>query len=60
MIGCYLSALPRKFMRMMAGYPSQIGCFEVRRASITPLATLLSIIWLELESWKGRFRPGAD
>ena len=29
MVGCYLNSLPRKFMRIMAGHPPQMGCFEV-------------------------------
>ncbi|KAJ6780567.1 hypothetical protein PWT90_10658 [Aphanocladium album] len=53
-VGCYLSALPRKFMRVMAGHPAQPGCFEVRRANLTPPDTLLSLIWPDLDQWKGR------
>src|SRR5436190_149346 len=59
MVGCYLNSLPRKFMRTMAGHPPQLGCFEVRRAGLTPPDTLLSMIWPELDTWKGRFGPGA-
>ena len=59
-VGCYLNSLPRKFMRIMAGHPPQMGCFEIRRAGITPPDALLSMIWPELESWKGRFGPDAD
>lgn len=59
MIGCYLNCLPRKFMRVMAGHPSQIGCFDISRAKVTPSAELLSMIWPELDSWKGRFGPQA-
>ena len=43
-------------MRTMAGHPSQIGCFEVRRASVAPPDALLSMVWPELDAWKGRFR----
>ena len=57
MVGCYLNSLPREFMRLMAGYPSQIGCFEIRRAGITPPNALLLIIWPELDKWKGCFGP---
>ena len=59
MIGCYLNSLPRKFMRVMAGHPSQMGCFEIGRASVTPPDELLSMIWPELDAWKGRFGPQA-
>jgi hypothetical protein len=59
-IGCYLNSLPREFMRVMAGHPSQIGCFEIRRASVTPPDELLSLIWPELDVQKSRFGPQAD
>ena len=57
MVGCYLSSLPRKFMRVMAGHPPQMGCFEIRRASVAPPSHLLSLIWPELDAWKDRFGP---
>jgi Centromere DNA-binding protein complex CBF3 subunit, domain 2 len=57
MVGCYLSSLPRKFMRIMAGHPPQMGCFEIRRASVTPRGKLLSLIWPQLDQWKDRFGP---
>jgi hypothetical protein len=60
MVGCYLNSLPREFMRTMAGHPSQLGCFEVRRASVAPPDELLSLIWPELDAWKGRFGPQPD
>ena len=60
MIGCYLNSLPRKFMRTMAGHLPQKGCFEIRRASITPPETLLSLIWPDLGRWKGRFGPAPN
>jgi hypothetical protein len=59
MIGCYLNSLPREFMRIMAGHPPQMGCFEVYRASVTPPDELLSLIWPELDAWKDRFGPQA-
>jgi hypothetical protein len=47
MTGCYLNCLPRKFMRVMAGHPPQIGCYEVSRdngtiqySSIPPILRL--------------------
>jgi hypothetical protein len=59
MVGCYLNALPRKFMRIMAGHPPQMGCFEIHRAGVTPPDALLSMIWPKLDTWKGRFGPQA-
>ncbi|KJZ69682.1 hypothetical protein HIM_10929 [Hirsutella minnesotensis 3608] len=60
MVGCYLNSLPRKFMRTMAGHPPQIGCFEIRRAGVAPPEILLSMIWPELDRWRGRFGPGTE
>jgi hypothetical protein len=57
MVGCYLNALPRKFMRTMAGHPPQLGCFDIPRAGVAPPAELLSLIWPQLDAWKGRFGP---
>jgi hypothetical protein len=59
MVGCYLNSLPRKFMRTMAGHPPQMGCFEIPRAAVAPPDELLSLIWPELDAWKGRFGPHA-
>ena len=56
MIGCYLNSLPREFMRAMAGHPPQMGCFEICRA-IAPSNVLLSMIWPQLDVWKGQFGP---
>ena len=58
MVGCYLNALPRQFMRSMAGHPAGMGCFEIRRAAVQPPDELLSQIWPELDCWKGCFGPG--
>ncbi|KAJ6436387.1 short-chain dehydrogenase [Purpureocillium lavendulum] len=60
MVGCYLNSLPHKFMRTMAGHRPQIGCFEIRRAGVTPPEVLLSMIWPELDRWRGRFGPGTE
>ena len=50
MVGYYLNSLPRKFMRTMAGHPSQMGCFEIPRAAVTPPDALLSLIWPQLDA----------
>jgi len=60
MVGCYLNSLPRQFMRSMAGHPAQLGCFEIRRAGLTPPPILLSMIWPELDRWKDRFGSNLD
>ncbi|KAL6401360.1 hypothetical protein AUP68_15229 [Ilyonectria robusta] len=41
----------------MARHLLQKGCFETRRASIMPPETLLSLIWPDLNRWKGQFGP---
>jgi hypothetical protein len=57
MVGCYLDALPRKFMRSIAGHPAQMGCFNLPRA-VTPPPALLSMIWPELDQWvEGARKP---
>jgi centromere DNA-binding complex CBF3 subunit-like protein/transcriptional activator of glycolytic enzymes GCR1 len=60
MIGCYLNSLPRKFMRRMAGHPDKMGCFDIPRARVSPPESLLSMIWPQLDRWKGRFGPGPE
>ena len=42
-------------MRRMGGHPDQKGCFEIRRAAVTPPDELLTLIWPELDNWKGKF-----
>ncbi|KAM4067952.1 centromere DNA-binding protein complex CBF3 subunit [Hirsutella rhossiliensis] len=59
MVGCYLNSLPRKFMRTMAGHPPQAGCFEIRRAGVTPPEVLLDDL-ARADSWRGRFGPGTE
>ena len=58
-IGYYLNSLLHKFMRVMAGHSVQIGCFEICRANIRPPDELLSMIWPQLDTWKGYFGPQA-
>jgi hypothetical protein len=50
MVGCYLDALPRKFMRSIAGHPVQMGCFNLPRA-LPPPQALVRMIWPELNRW---------
>ena len=56
-VDSYLNSLPRKFMRTLAGHFPQMGCFEIRRASVAPPAELLSMIWPQLDGWTDRFGP---
>ena len=57
MVSCYLNSLLQKFMRVMAGHSLQMGCFEICRAAIMPPDILLSMIWPQLDTWKGCFGP---
>ncbi|KAK4232668.1 transcriptional activator of glycolytic enzymes-domain-containing protein [Achaetomium macrosporum] len=41
----------------MAGHPAQMGCFEIRRARISPPDSLLPLIWPDLNKWTGRLGP---
>ncbi|KAK3896724.1 hypothetical protein C8A05DRAFT_20357, partial [Staphylotrichum tortipilum] len=50
MVGCYLDAFPRKFMRSIAGHPAQMGCFNLLQV-VPPPPALLSMIWPELDQW---------
>jgi Centromere DNA-binding protein complex CBF3 subunit, domain 2 len=50
MVGCYLNSLPRKFMCTMACHLAQMGCFEIRKASVAPPDELLSMIWPDLDT----------
>jgi hypothetical protein len=59
MVGCYLDALPRKFMRSIAGHPAQIGYFNLPRA-VPPPPALLSMIWPELDQWVGAAQKPKD
>lgn len=59
MVGCYLDALPRKFMRSIAGHPAQMGCFNLPRA-VPPPPALLSMIWPELDQWVDSARKPKD
>ena len=55
MTGCYLTCLPLRFMRRMAGHSDRQGCFHIARADITPPDELLALIWPDLDRWKGKF-----
>jgi len=44
MVSYYLNLLPREFIRTMAGYALQMGCFKIYRASVAPPDVLLSTI----------------
>jgi hypothetical protein len=53
---CYLTHLPRKFMRSAAGFnPSMQGNFYLPRARVSPLRSLEQAIWLFVDKWLAWF-----
>ena len=62
MSGVYLTQLPRKFMRVMAGFRDERGSFFLPRASVEPPPELTRLIWPEVDEWLAKmdaFRPGS-
>ena len=58
----YLTSLPRKFMRKMAGFPEEAGSFSLPRAEMEPPPELTRQIWPEVDEWLAKmeaFRPGS-
>ncbi|CAD7067501.1 unnamed protein product, partial [Tilletia caries] len=49
MQGCYLTGLPRKAMRALAGFPTKPGAYHLPRATINPPPALLNKIWPDVE-----------
>lgn len=48
----YLTTLPRKFIRGMAGFDPNIpGTYQFARAAVKPPAELLSPFWCPLKEW---------
>jgi Centromere DNA-binding protein complex CBF3 subunit, domain 2/Transcriptional activator of glycolytic enzymes len=56
MVEAYLSHLPRKFMRRVAGFTSDEGGYFLPRAQAAPPAELVQKIWPWVEEWEERFR----
>ena len=60
---CYLSHLPRDFVRSMAGFdPARQGNYYVPRTKVTPPLALLSAVWPWLDQWRAWFavsEPGS-
>jgi centromere DNA-binding complex CBF3 subunit-like protein/transcriptional activator of glycolytic enzymes GCR1 len=51
----YLSRLPRKFMRVAAGFSKTAGNYHLQRAAVQPPAVLTSQIWPWVDSWLARY-----
>ena len=56
MVDAYLSHLPKKFMRRVAGFTSEEGGYFIPRAQVVPPPELLQKIWPWVEEWEERFR----
>src|SRR5436190_22964529 len=59
MEGCYLTSLPCKFMRGMAGFnPAIASNYYILRVKILSPATLEALVWPKLDSWQACFQKG--
>jgi Centromere DNA-binding protein complex CBF3 subunit, domain 2 len=50
----YLSRMPAKFIRRMAGFQKEEGSYVLPRAGYEPPVSLQRQIWLWLEGWLAR------
>ena len=57
---CYLSSLPRVWIRKMAGWTEHPGSFDLARARVPVPAVLAALIWPELSQYTGRFGRGRE
>ena len=58
---CYLTQLPRKFIRSMAGFsPSAQGSFYLPRAKVLPPRSLEQAVWPFVDKWLAWFDSYAD
>ena len=52
MTGCYLTSLPREFMRGVADFdPDYKGAYFLPRACVSPPPCLLDRVWPEADGW---------
>jgi hypothetical protein len=59
MSNCYLSGLPRKFLRTMAGFnPEDHGNYYIPRATISPPESLVRALWPWVDAWLSWFNRG--
>jgi hypothetical protein len=60
MTSAYLTGLPLKFLRKMAGFPASEGSYHIARAGHQPPAGLLLQVWPWIEEWDRRFAARAE
>lgn len=56
----YLSFLPQKFMRVIAGFYKDGGQFFLQRGGVPVPESLQKMVWKDLEDWKQRFRKHSE
>ena len=55
MTGCYLTFLPREFMRATADFdPDWPGAYYIPRATVVPPPGLIAAVWPKMDSWKAK------
>jgi hypothetical protein len=58
---CYLTHLPQKFLRTMAGFePSNQGNYYLPRAKIAPPRALVQAVWPWVDEWLDWFKSFND
>ncbi|KAL9938962.1 hypothetical protein V8E36_001775 [Tilletia maclaganii] len=60
MQGCYLTGLPRKAMRALAGFPTKPGGYHLPRATISPPPSLITQIWPSIDLDLPKIEQGLD
>ena len=53
MTGCYLTTIPREFIRGVADFePDYASSYFLPRAAVQPPSSLLRRVWPELDRWR--------
>jgi hypothetical protein len=61
MTGCYLTTLPRAFMRGIADFdPEYASNYFLPRETVAPPALLLGRVWPDLDRWQATHLGRAD
>lgn len=60
MTGAYLTGLPVKFMRKVAGFSVHEGGYSLPRAHVDPSPQLLRLVWPQIEPWQARVKAASD
>jgi len=60
MVVAYLSRLPRKLLRRLAGFLKNEGSYLLPRGEFKPPASLLKLVWPWLDEWLERVRARAQ